>query len=78
VTKIKVFVVPSVTPRPVSVSITEYSTGVAGAETSSLKGVIIQVWSSENKEKDLSAKVGQARSKLYFVGADWDTANGTI
>ena len=39
---------------------------------------VIQVRSAADDEKDLSAKFGQAKSKLYFIGGTWDFKNGTV
>ena len=43
-----------------------------------LDGVTIQVRPPENDKKDLSAKIGQAKSKLCFIRGYLDMAAGTI
>ena len=67
---IKGFFSPSGTPSS--------SSNPTTSGTPSLNGVTIQVRSSEDDEKDLSAKVGQSKSKLYLIGGNWDMAAGTI
>lgn len=44
----------------------------------SLQGYTIQVRSSEDDEKDITAKLGETRCKLYLIGADADWQDGKI
>ena len=53
--------------------------GLQGAAAATaLQSCTIQVRSSEDAEKDNAAKIGEAKCKLYLVGAEPDWKGGTI
>ena len=72
--EIKAFCVPSATQSPCAVGGVGAATTVGttpGAIPGDLNGVTIQVRSSEDDEKDLSAKIRQAKSNLSFIRGTW-------
>ena len=65
--EIRDFFLPPATPSSCTISASSAATTAGttpGTTPGSLNGVTIQVRSSEGDEKDLSAKIGQAKSKL--------------
>ena len=67
--EIKSFFVPAVVSQVAPLNATQPALGGP---------TVIQVRSAADDEKDLSARIGQAKSKLYFIGGTWDFTNGTV